>query len=188
MSTRAATMTADELWMLPDDGMRHELLAGRLTVMEPTGFEHGRVAGDVFGLLREHVRDRDLGVTSAAETGFVIGRNPDTVRAPDAAFVTKQRYEALGSTDRFWPEAPAFSVEVLSPGDTTAEVQAKAFAWRRRHYGCARSRPRHEDGNRVSTPRRYPLLRAHGRGRPRRRRAGLATVAARALRLIRKDS
>jgi Uma2 family endonuclease len=59
----------------------------------------------------------------------VIGRNPDTVRAPDAAFVTKQRYEALGPTDRFWPEAPAFSVEVLSPGDTTAEVQAKAFAW-----------------------------------------------------------
>jgi Uma2 family endonuclease len=122
-------MTADELWMLPDDGMRHELLAGRLTVMEPTGFEHGRVAGNVFGLLREHVRDRDLGVTSAAETGFVIGRNPDTVRAPDAAFVTKERYEALGSTDRFWPEAPAFSVEVLSPGDTAAEVQAKAFAW-----------------------------------------------------------
>lgn len=122
-------MTADELWMLPGDGKRHELLAGRLTVMEPTGAEHGLVAGDVFGLLREHVRSLDLGVAFAAETGFVIGRNPDTVRAPDAAFVTKQRYEALGSTDRFWPEAPAFAAEVLSPGDTKAGVESKAFAW-----------------------------------------------------------
>src|ERR1700741_2507215 len=129
MSTRAGTMTADELWMLPDDGKRHELLAGRLTVMEPTGAEHGLVAGGVFGLMREHGGSLDLGVAFAAETGFVIGRTPDTVRAPDAAFVTKERYEALGSTDRFWPEAPAFSVEVLSPGDTTAEVQAEAFAW-----------------------------------------------------------
>jgi Uma2 family endonuclease len=122
-------MTADELWMLPDDGMRHELLAGRLTVMEPTGFEHGRVACDVLVLLREHVGNLDLGVASAAETGFVIGRDPDTVRAPDAAFVTKERYDAIGRTERFWPEAPAFAAEVLSPGDTTAEVQAKAFAW-----------------------------------------------------------
>jgi Uma2 family endonuclease len=96
-----------------------------LTVLEPTGFDHGRVAGDVLVLLREHVRKLDLGVTSAAETGFVIGRDPDTVRAPDAAFVTKERYEALGSTDRFWPEAPAFAAEVLSPGDTTTEVEAK---------------------------------------------------------------
>jgi Uma2 family endonuclease len=122
-------MTADELWMLPDDGMRHELLAGRLTAMEPTGAEHGRVAGDVFGLLREHVRNSDLGVTFAAETGFVIGRDPDTVRAPDAAFVTKERYAALGPTPRFWPEAPAFAAEVLSPGDSAAEVASKAFAW-----------------------------------------------------------
>ena len=38
-------MTAAEFWMLPDDGMRHELLAGRLTVMEPTGFEHGAWRG-----------------------------------------------------------------------------------------------------------------------------------------------
>jgi Uma2 family endonuclease len=122
-------MTADELWMLPDDGKRHELLAGRLTVMEPTGAEHGLVAGDVFGLLREHVRNLDLGIAFAAETGFVIGHNPDTVRAPDAAFVAKERYDAIGSTDRFWPEAPAFAAEVLSPGDTKAEVKSKAFDW-----------------------------------------------------------
>ena len=122
-------MTADELWKLPDDGMRRELLEGRLRVMAPAGFEHGRVALDLAALLREHVRKMGLGVTSAAETGFVIARDPDTVRAPDAAFVTKERYAAIGATEHYWPEAPGFAAEVLSPGDTVAEVESKAFAW-----------------------------------------------------------
>lgn len=122
-------MTADELLRLPDDGMRHELLDGRLRVMAPTGAEHGIVAGDVGGLLRAHVRSHELGVVLAAETGFVLGRDPDTVRAPDAAFVTQERYAAIGSTERHWPEAPAFAAEVVSPGDTAAEVEGKAHAW-----------------------------------------------------------
>ena len=129
MSTQTGTMTADELWRLPDDGARRELLDGRLRVMAPAGFEHGRVAGEVLGLLREHVRRLQLGITPAAETGFVIGHDPDTVRAPDAAFVAKERYAAIGPTEHYWPEAPGFAVEVVSPGDTEAEVEAKAHAW-----------------------------------------------------------
>lgn len=114
---------------MPGDGMRHELVDGELRVMPPAGAEHGRVAWTVAGLLFAHVRERGGGVGFGAETGFLIGRDPDTVRAPDAAFVLSERYEAVGATETFWPGAPDFVAEVVAPGDTFSEVEEKAFRW-----------------------------------------------------------
>lgn len=122
-------MTADALWRLPDDGQRHELVEGRLTVMPPPGAEHGRVALNVGALLHMHVRQTRAGVAFAAETGFLLARNPDTVRAPDAAFVAKERAEEVGRIVRYWPGAPDFAAEVVSPDDSFREVEAKALAW-----------------------------------------------------------
>lgn len=122
-------MTADELLVLPDDGMRHELLEGELFTMMSPGAEHGAVAMTVGLLLGTHVRATVSGVVFAAETGFVLARDPDTVRAPDAAFVSRERYEAIGPTVKYWPEAPGFAAEVLSPSDSTSEVRSKALAW-----------------------------------------------------------
>jgi Uma2 family endonuclease len=65
----------------------------------------------------------------AAETGFRLSNNPDTVRAPDVAFVSQARVEAVGQVEGFWPEAPDLAVEVVSPGDSSAEVEEKVFAW-----------------------------------------------------------
>jgi Uma2 family endonuclease len=122
-------MTADDLWKLPDNGMRRELVHGELREMTPAGFDHGRVAQTVGFLLTGHVRENALGETLAAETGFVIERDPDTVRAPDAAFVSRERHEQIGPTKRFWPEAPDFAAEVVSPEDTFREVEEKALQW-----------------------------------------------------------
>lgn len=122
-------MTADELLTVPDDSMRHELVAGEHRVMNPPGSDHGRVAFRLATLLGRHVEETGCGVGFAAETGFILGRDPDTVRAPDAAFVSRERYEALGATPKFWPEAPAFVAEVLSPSDSFTEVEEKALAW-----------------------------------------------------------
>ncbi len=122
-------MTADELLHLPDDGMRRELVAGLVRVMEPAGFGHGRVALAIGELLSAHVRAHALGVALAAETGFVLATDPDTVRAPDAAFVRRERVEALGDTLRFWPEAPDLAVEVISPNDRLDDVEEKALQW-----------------------------------------------------------
>ncbi|MDA1165858.1 MAG: Uma2 family endonuclease [Planctomycetota bacterium] len=65
---------------------------------------------------------------SGAETGFIIERDPDTVRAPDVAFVSADRVTD-GLPTQFFPGAPDLAVEVLSPGDTASEVQEKAEAW-----------------------------------------------------------
>jgi Uma2 family endonuclease len=129
MSTDVATKTVDGLWSLPDDGMRHELVDGELRVMEPSGFEHGRVASMVGALLAAYVRQTSAGVTLGAETGFILRRDPDTVRAPDAAFVAKARAGAAGPVVGFWPGAPDFAVEVVSPSESFAEVEAKALHW-----------------------------------------------------------
>src|ERR1700737_4537985 len=84
-------MTAEDLLRLPDDGKRHELVQGELRTISPAGFRHGVVAMAIGGHLADHVRRNHLGVVCAAETGFVLTRNPDTVRAPDAAFVRQER-------------------------------------------------------------------------------------------------
>jgi Uma2 family endonuclease len=128
IATRSIT-TADELLYMPESGVRHELVRGELHTMTPPGAEHGRVAATVGLLLGIHARKTGSGVTFAAETGFVLARDPDTVRAPDASYVSKERAEKIGRTAKYWPEAPSFAVEVVSPDDSYHEVQDKALEW-----------------------------------------------------------
>lgn len=130
MTAHALATTAEELWHLPDDGMRHELVEGQLRVMAPAGFEHGRVSSTANRLLANHVHATGTGVTLGAETGFILASHPDTVRAPDAAFVSNARAEAVGRTVRFWPGgAPDLAIEVVSPDDSRPEVRSKALCW-----------------------------------------------------------
>jgi len=129
MTAHAIAFTAEDLWNLPDDGMRHELVEGQLRTMTPAGAEHGRVAMTAGRLLSVHVHTTETGATFGAETGFVLASDPDTVRAPDAAFVTAAHADAVGRTIRFWPGPPDFAVEVVSPGDSFSEVESKATGW-----------------------------------------------------------
>jgi Uma2 family endonuclease len=122
-------ITADELLHMPDDGMRHELVRGVLRTMTPAGFEHGRVSVRLGRLLDAHVEETGIGVAAGAETGFILSSDPDTVRAPDAAFVSKERADAVGRTVKYWPGGPDFAAEVISPNDTSREVQEKALEW-----------------------------------------------------------
>jgi Uma2 family endonuclease len=129
MAVDASTTSADELLLMPRGRWRYELLRGELRVMEPTGIEHGRVASIVGALLFAHVRQTASGVVLAAETGFVLKSNPDTVRAPDAAFISQERFDRVGPTTKYWSGAPDFAVEVLSPSDRPDEVRKKVHEW-----------------------------------------------------------
>lgn len=124
-------MTAEQLLAMPGDGFRHELVAGELKTMTPAGARHGIVANGIAFLLTQHVRERELGQVFAAETGFILARNPDTVRAPDVAFVVKER---RADSRGFFAGAPDLAVEVTSPSDRFSEVQEKSFSWLR--AGC----------------------------------------------------
>lgn len=122
---RSVRVTAEDLpYLGPAEGLC-ELVAGGI-VREPSpGEEHGWVAAGVLFLLARHVRERGLGRVYAAETGFVLARDPDTVRAPDAAFVSAERLAATEKHGPYFEGAPDLAVEVLSPGNTKAEIAAK---------------------------------------------------------------
>jgi Uma2 family endonuclease len=122
-------MTADALLRLPDDGQRHELVAGELRTMAPSGGEHGWVVMRLAAPLALHVEAHRLGLVFGAETGFLLAQDPDTVRAPDVAFVRRERVLAAGDVKGFWPGAPDLVVEVISPGDLYTEVDEKVADW-----------------------------------------------------------
>jgi Uma2 family endonuclease len=122
-------VTADELLHIPGDGFRYELVRGELRRTALAGNVHGRVATSFAWHLARHVEMSRLGTVYAAGTGFRLATDPDTVRAPDAAFVSRARVEAVGEVEGFWPEAPQLAVEVISPGDNYADVEEKVFDW-----------------------------------------------------------
>jgi Uma2 family endonuclease len=121
-------MTADELLHTHMPNKKTELVRGILVVREPTGYRHGDVTARITKALMEVVEARGLGRVLAAETGFKLSANPDTVRAPDVAFIRHERLpdpETLG-----YPAlAPDLVVEVLSPSDRPGETLAKVGDW-----------------------------------------------------------
>lgn len=129
MSTSPALMTAEELIQLPDDGLRYELINGELKTMSPSGHPYGRITARLTGPLVMFVRENNLGEVYGAETGFKLTTGPDTVLAPDIAFVAKDRLAEGARTNAFWPGAPDLAVEVLSPTERPSEVRTKVFRW-----------------------------------------------------------
>lgn len=124
------TLTAEQFLELPTDARQHrELIRGEVVSMAPAGFEHGLVAAALVRHLHTFASDSALGVVLSSETGFTISRDPDTVRAPDAAFVRTGRVPPPGSRGGFVELAPDLVVEVVSPSDRASDVLAKALAW-----------------------------------------------------------
>ena len=129
MSTTIQPVTSEDLLRMPDDGFRYELVKGELRRMSPAGQKHGRIAMKVGTALDRHVTASNLGAVYAAETGFLISSDPDTVRAPDVAFVSQKRLDKVGAVEGYWPGAPDLVVEVISPNDTYSEVEEKVLEW-----------------------------------------------------------
>ncbi|CAN5229251.1 Uma2 family endonuclease [soil metagenome] len=123
-------MTADELLQYKHEPYRTELIAGRLHEMEPAGALHGVVAAQICHVLAAHVLPRGIGKVFGAETGYILASDPDTVRAPDASFVSRERIEALGGIPSgYWPGPPDVAFEVNAPGDRRSDVESKTRAW-----------------------------------------------------------
>lgn len=124
----AEPMTADQLRALRLPDKRTELVKGVLVVREPAGYRHGEVAASLTRVLGTFVFARGLGSVVAAETGFKLGSDPDTVRAPDVGFIHRDRVPAPPPAG--YPAfAPDLAVEVLSPDDRAGEVLAKVADW-----------------------------------------------------------
>ena len=122
-------MTAEELLMLPRGQFRYELINGELKTMSPASHQHGRIAMRIAVPLVQFVWKHKLGDAYAAETGFQLTSNPDTVLAPDAAFVTETRAREFRDNKGYWPGAPDLAVEVISPSEGGTKVRSKVAQW-----------------------------------------------------------
>lgn len=129
MSTELQLMTADELLALPRGEFRYELVNGELKKMSPAGHDHGRIIVELTSPLHVFVKKKKLGKVYAAETGFVLTTNPDTVLAPDIAFIRQERVKEVGRSKGYWVGPPDLAVEVISPSDTVGEVEDKVHMW-----------------------------------------------------------
>jgi Uma2 family endonuclease len=123
MATQLRTMTVDDLLAMPEDGMRRELVAGELREMTPVGRPHARTFQRINRSLDAHVLEHRLGEVYA-EYGYVLERDPATVRAPDLSFVRTDRLSE--STDEgYFTGVPDLAIEIVSPNDRLSEVRAK---------------------------------------------------------------
>jgi Uma2 family endonuclease len=133
MSITTQLFTAEDLLKMPEDGFRYELVQGELIKMAPPGFEHGGIAVNIIGPLDQHVRANNLGMV-VSEVGFQLAHNPDTVRAPDVAYVRQERLQQIGKPKEYFPGAPDLAVEIISPNDIYSDVDDKVGEWL--HFGA----------------------------------------------------
>jgi Uma2 family endonuclease len=130
--TQEKLYSAEELWELShapeNDGLRLELSEGVLIEMSPAGGKHGTLTMKLGRLIGDHVESNHLGETTAAETGYILFKNPDgkdTVRAPDVGFIAAARIPETGLPDGYVPFAPDLAVEVVSPNDDAETLEKK---------------------------------------------------------------
>ena len=128
--TRRRLLTVADLAAFPDQlpsgPVKYELADGRLvTLMAPPGGDHGRMQLRVGIILFTHAEKLGLG-EAFGEVGVILRRNPDSVRAPDAAFVLKQSLPVRMSPEGYLETIPELVVEVRSKNDSLPELRAKA--------------------------------------------------------------
>ncbi len=102
---------------------------GKLIIMLPVGSETGKKEGVIFGFLFIWNRKNRLGEIFSSSTGFTLANG--AVRSPDAAFITKEKWQALAKEDRkkFARICPDFIVELRSESDNLTDVKEKVEEW-----------------------------------------------------------
>jgi Uma2 family endonuclease len=126
MGTVVQGVTAEQLLQMEDDGFRYDLIYGELDQMPLAGGRHGDVAAELGALLRIYAKQNRLGKVLAAETGFLMARNPDVVLGPDVSFIRAERIPTGGVPDGYFLGAPDLAVEVISPSQSRPKIERKA--------------------------------------------------------------
>ena len=127
MTTAKKLLTADDLLAMPDDGMRRELIRGELIEMPPGSDDHGFVGSESTWQIGSFIRLHQLGRDRIAETGFQLA--PDTVLAPDYAFISYERMADRPHSRGYAQVIPDLVVEVFSPNDRQPAFERKIHLW-----------------------------------------------------------
>ncbi len=119
-------VTAEEYFLMPQpaDGVKHELIRGEVVEMPNPGLEHGEVQGNIYALLKQHLRGTRQGRVFV-ESGAVVDRNLDTVRGPDVSYYSKERLPLDLRVVAYHDQPPDLCVEVASPSNSKRKLREK---------------------------------------------------------------
>lgn len=130
IKTQTRRWTDTDLAALPTgQGERYELVEGELRVMAPAGGKHGQVADAISGEFYLFLKAHKAGIGVTAETGFYTRGDTQTVRAPDYAYIPKEKIPAAGLPEGYLSLVPGLVVEVISPSDRASDVDEKTQEW-----------------------------------------------------------
>lgn len=130
LARRTRHVTAQEFLTHPAGAGPSELVRGEIRPMTPASGAHGVIAGVIFAALNAFVEERQLGLCFPDNTGFLLPGLADTVRSPDAAFVRGDRLPREGITAGWVRAAPDLVVEILSPTETSSDLEEKLKDYR----------------------------------------------------------
>lgn len=130
MVVKQRLLTAEEYLALPDDpGRRFELVRGELVEVPFASAVDSWIIGLIYKLIDGFAQQHGLGLVFGDGTGYITARDPDIVRGPDVSLVSRSRWPGPGLPKGNWPFAPDLAVEVMSPGDRSGKLRAKAFEY-----------------------------------------------------------
>lgn len=129
MSIAEKLVTAEEFEEMVDD-RRTELVRGRIIELTPPMPKHGRIVFAIARIVGRFIEDHDLG-RWFGEAGVITERDPDSVRAPDAAFISYARLPRDADDGRYSPVSPDIAFEVISPSDRWVDVLDKVAEYLR---------------------------------------------------------
>lgn len=121
-------LSAEDFWPI-GNGRCCELIDGEVVELTPTSPEHGMVETNLAILVGAHVKSRRLGCVLTGDVGFIVAREPDSVRAPDIAFIEQHRIPESGVPKGFWEIVPDLVIEIVSPSDSRRKLSEKTRMW-----------------------------------------------------------
>jgi Uma2 family endonuclease len=130
-------VTIEDLMQIEDENHRYDLIDGVLYRSQLGGEAYGLVGGLLFALVGIHVRDNSLG-EMLLNGGCIFSRDPDTVLAPDGAFIQTARVPKVISHTEYCKTIPDLAFEIVQAADDPALIRKKIDVYQRSHVGVSR--------------------------------------------------
>ncbi|HEV2121902.1 MAG TPA: Uma2 family endonuclease [Chloroflexota bacterium] len=153
---------ADDIWDVPDDGKRYEVIEGELVITTAPDLDHQRPVGGLHGYIWTYVRRQRTGEVFVSPVGLIL--DEENGIQPDLVYVSNERRGIL--TRRGIRGVPDLVVEVLSP---STEARDRGVKLRRyaaagvQHYWIVDPATRTLDAHRL-TDTGYELTGTYGPG------------------------
>jgi Uma2 family endonuclease len=102
---------ADDIWDVPEDGKRYEVIDGDLYMTTAPDLDHQRPSGAILSLVWSYLRAHPIGEIFSAPVGLIL--DEENGLQPDLVYVSRERAGIL--TRRGIRGVPDLVVEILSP-------------------------------------------------------------------------